>query len=205
MRRRYKYLLLTVFINSPTVPAPDKSKRDKSGTMLVWFAGEMRVKKYFIYVVEADSPTLFEGIGFATISRKEYSDFLARIADQGVLSSILDSQTFQCTTCRTYSLPAKALYRAASIIEKDDPVAEILAITLCLRTELSSGDLSLLELPQEIIEKLFDDPEESANVQAAVSEGKYFMNNGEVFLLPYDECFFVFNKKCRCNRYVHAC
>lgn len=162
------------------------------------------MKKYCVYVVDTDKSILTEGIDSLTLSRKEYSEFLGLLSSHHALDTILNSQNFRCGSCRSFSLPAKALYSALKKIKTDDEVAEVMVSTLRIPTEFGEGDIDLLDQPDEIREKIFRDPEDYQDIKDVFSDGNYIVEQGEVCRFPFDECIFIFNRACECTRILQA-
>lgn len=162
------------------------------------------MKKYCVYVVDTEKSILAESNDSLTLSRKEYSNFLGLLSSHHALDTILNSQNFRCRTCRSFSLPAKALYSALKKIPTDDEVAETIVLSLRIPTEFNQVDLSFTDQPAEIIEKIFHDPDEYQDLKNVFSKKNYIIEKGEVFRFPFDECVFIFNKGCECNRIFHA-
>ena len=162
------------------------------------------MKKYCVYVVDTDKSILVEGIDSLTLSRKEYSEFLGLLSSHHALDTILNSQSFRCGSCHSFSLPAMALYSVLEKIKTDDDVAEIIFSALRIPTELSQGDIDLWNQPEEIREKIFRDPDEYQDVNDVLSDGNYMVEQGEVCRFPFDECIFIFKKACHCSRILHA-
>ena len=161
------------------------------------------MKKYCVYVVDTDKSILTEGIDSLTLSRKEYSEFLSLLSSHHSLDTVLNSQDFRCGSCRSFSLPAKALYSALKKIQTDDEVAEMMVSALRISTEFCVRDIELLDQPDEIREKIFRDPEDYQEIKDVLSDGTYIIEKGEVYRFPFDECVFIFNKDCNCNRILH--
>lgn len=162
------------------------------------------LKKYFVYVLDTEETILDEGIDSITLSRKEYSGLLYLLSSHQMLDAVLNSQNFRCDSCRSFSLPAKALYSALEKITTDDDVTEMIVSALRITTEIDQRDIELLEQPDEILEKLFSEPEELNEIKKSISDGRFCIKEGEIYSFPFDECVFVFNRDCSCSRILHA-
>lgn len=171
---------------------------------LAEYAGRVKLKKYCVYVVDTEKSILGEGIDSLTLSRKEYSEFLGLLSSHHVLDAILNSQNFRCGSCRSFSLPAKALYSALEKIQTDDEVAEMMVSALRIPTEFGEGDIDLLDQPDEIREKIFREPEGYHDRKDVFFGGNYIIEQGEVCRFPFDECVFIFNSSCECTRILQA-
>lgn len=171
---------------------------------LAEYAGRVKLKKYCVYVVDTEESFLAEGIDSLTLSKKEYSEFLVLLSSHHALDIILNSQNFRCGSCRSFSLPAKALYSALEKIQTDDDVAEMMVSALRIPTEFGQGNIELLDQPDEIREKIFRDPDEYQDIKDVFSDGNYIIEQGEVCRFPFDECVFIFNRACECTRILHA-
>ena len=162
------------------------------------------MKKYCVYVVDTDKVILGEGIDPLTLSRNEYSEFLGLLSSHDALDTILNSQNFRCGSCHSFSLPAKALYFALKKIQTDDEVVGMMVSALRIPTEFCEGDIDLLDQPDEILEKIFRNFEDYQDRKNVISDGNYIIEQGGVFRFPFDECVFIFNKDCNCNRILHS-
>lgn len=162
------------------------------------------MKKYCVYVVETERALPAEGNDSLTLSRKKYSEFLCLLSSRKALDAILQSQTFRCASCLSFSLPAKTLYSALAKIQTDDEVAEMMVFALRRPTEFGEGDIYLLDQPGEIREKMFRDTDEYQEMQDVFADGNYIIEYGEVCRFPFEEVVFIFDRACSCTRILHA-
>lgn len=165
------------------------------------------LKKYFVYVLDTEETILGEDIGSLTLSRRRYSGLLSSLSEHHALDAVLNKQNFRCASCRSFSLSAKALYSALEKIKTDDEAAEMLISALRTATEMDQGYLDLLNQPDEIVEKIFSDPEkyeEYLAIKNSLADGGFIVREGEIYRFPFDECVFVFDPACSCNHILHA-
>jgi hypothetical protein len=162
------------------------------------------LENFFVYIVDDENgnyPT--EDFNSFTISRKQYTEFLYMLSEYKIIDEILKKQIFSCGSCRSYSLSAKALYSTLKKIERHNNVAEILSSSLRQSTSIEPFYFELLGQPSEIVEKALEDGDNFYEIKDSLTTGEFIIEEGVVYQLP-EECFFVFDARCSCNRILRS-
>lgn len=164
-------------------------------------SGRIALKNYFVSVV--DGTVRGYPIGHQnglSISREQYTELLLHLSEFNALDELLKCQFFSCGKCRSFSVSAQLLYSILKKIERYDDVAEIILCNLRESTNIEPWYFELLDLPDEMREKILGDDEDYYDMRDTLKTGNFIIEDEVVYQFPYEECSFVFDANCDCNR-----
>ena len=161
--------------------------------------------KYFVTIVE-DKMGLnpIEDHHSLTITRKQYAELLCCFSKFDSINELLKCQIFSCGKCLSFSVTAQPLYSALNRICQYDEVAEIISNNLKISTDIDPWYFEMLDQPDEMREKALGDHDNYHDIQHTLRSGDFVIEGGVVFQFPYEECAFVFDENCTCNRIFRA-
>jgi len=137
------------------------------------------------------------------ISQKQYTELLSKLRDIKETDAILKCQTFSCGVCKSFSVSSEILYTALKKIAHLNEVAEIITCNLRVGSDVDPIYYDLQDQPEEIREKYMQVMDDEINFQEQdkmIRSGNYIKEEGEQYKIPFEECAFVFDAKCSCNR-----
>lgn len=163
------------------------------------------MKKYFVTIIDDKIGfNLIESHNNLTITRKQYTEFLYNFSKFYSIDELLKCQIFSCGKCLSFSVTAQPLYSFINKICQYDEVAELILSNLKTSTDIDPWYFELLDQPDEVIEKALGDHDNYLDIQHTLRSGNFVIEEGVVFQFPYEECAFVFDAKCTCNRIFRA-
>jgi len=125
---------------------------------------------------------------------------LLHLSEFNALDELLQCQLFSCGKCRSFSVSFQPLYSILKKIERQDAVAEILLSNLRESTSIEPCYFDLLDQPDETRERILGDDEDYYDMQDVLKSGNFIIEDEVVYEFPYEECSFVFDANCSCNR-----
>lgn len=134
---------------------------------------------------------------------RQYNEFLQVLIEFSLLDNFLKCRFFSCQKCRTFSVKVPAFYKLLKELEEHNDFAAALVYDLKENVDIESWQLELSDQPAEIIEKFLDkDTDYPEMLNEAIKD--LVVEDEMVFRFPYEDCSFVFDTTCDCNRILRA-
>lgn len=163
------------------------------------------MEKYFINIGNDESNNhQTECFNSLTITFKQYTRLLCLLSEHQKIDAILKNQTFSCGTCHSFSLSAKSLYSTLQTLKQDEEIVVSISSGLRVSTDINPWYFELLDETRATLESLLDDVDDFYEKKDLLLTGEFIIEEECVYQFPFDECCFVFDTKCACNRILHS-